>query len=123
MLRTSWLPIAPALLRVALLIPGLLLTGCAHRPPAVPTPAERLLLDGLTRDPFVQVDNMVREEDGYLSVRTRQGNVIASYRFMPADDSVSTLVIRRIDERQELPVVWTPGVGTGPEPRGLPAGR
>ena len=118
MLRTSWLPIAFLLLTVALL-----LAGCAQRPPAVPTPAERVLLEGLTRDPFVQVDSIVREDDGYLSVRTRQGNVSASYRLMPADDSVTTLVIRRIDERQELRVVWTPGVGTGPEPRGLPAGR
>ena len=118
MLRTPWLPIAPALLAA-----GLLLAGCAQRPPAVPTPAERVLLDGLTRDPFVQVDSIVRDDDGFLTIRTRQGNVIASYRFMPADDAATTLVIRRIDERQELPVVWTPGVGTGPEPRGLPAGR
>jgi hypothetical protein len=118
MQRTSRLSIAPVLLAVSLV-----LAGCAQRPPAVLTAEERVLLDGLTRDPFIQVDSTVREDDGFLTVRTRQGNVIGSYRFMPSDDAVNTLSIRRIDERQELPVVWTPGVGTGPERRGLPAGR
>jgi hypothetical protein len=118
MLRTSRLSIVPVLLAL-----GLALAGCAQRPPAVLTADERVLLDGLTRDQFIQVDSVVREDDGFLTLRTRQGNVMASYRFMPADDSALTLTIRRIDERQELPVVWTPGVGTGPERRGLQAGR
>ncbi len=108
---------------LALLLAPLLASCAAQRAPATPTAAERQLLDQLTRDPFVIVETVAREDDGFLTVRTRQGSTFASYRFMPADDAREALVIRRIDERQELPVGWTPEVGTGPAPRGLPWGR
>lgn len=94
-------------------------SGCAGRAEVQVSAAEQQLLDGLTRDPFVRIEALTREEDGYLNVRTGQGSTIAYYRLMPAGDGKDDLVVRRVDEAQELPVVWTDGIGTGPERRGL----
>lgn len=112
-----------AMRRLSLLvIPALLVlcsTGCAWRKPEPPTAAEAQLLQQLTRDPFVRIDYQVREEDGYLTVRTSQGNVTRNYRLMPANDSGGPLVIRWMDEAQVLPVAWSEDqLGTGPKWRG-----
>ncbi len=93
--------------------------GCAWRKPEPPTAAEAQLLAELTRDPFIRVEYQVREEDGYLTVRTAQGNVSRTYRLMPANDSGGPLVIRWMDEAQVLPVAWSEDqLGTGPKWRG-----
>jgi hypothetical protein len=97
-------------------------SACAWRPvqPVVLTAEEEQLLVGLTRDPFVVVVGREREEDGFLTLRTMQGRVPVAYRFMPANDSGAPLVIRRIDDRQQLPVAWSEDqLGTGPQPRGI----
>ena len=105
--------------RFDLLLAVCALGGCGKRPEAAVTPVEQKLIDGLTRDQFVRVESITREEDGWLSIRTGQGSTTVYYRLMPAADGQTELVARRVDEAQELPVVWTVGIGTGPEPRGL----
>jgi hypothetical protein len=97
-------------------------SACAWRPakPVVLTAEEEQLLIGLTRDPFVVVIGREREEDGFLTLRTMQGRVPVAYRFMPANDSGAPLVIRRIDDRQQLPVAWSEDqLGTVLQPRGI----
>lgn len=114
MMRTC----APILLAVLIaLAPAL--GGCSSRVVPKLTAPEQQLLDSLTRDPFVRVIAFTREEDGFVTVHTGQGNTEAYYRLMPAGDGREDLVVRRVDEAQELPVVWTDGIGTGPAPRGV----
>ena len=111
---------APILLAALIaLAPALGLGGCSSRVAPKLTAPEQQLLESLTRDPFVRVEAITREEDGFLTVHTGQGSTDAYYRFMPAGDGKEDLVARRVDEAQELPVVWADGIGTGPEPRGL----
>jgi hypothetical protein len=114
MMRTC----APILL-AALIALAPALGGCSSRVQPKLTAAEQQLLDSLTRDPFVRVVATTREEDGFLTVHTGQGSTDAYYRFMPAGDGKDDLVVRRVDEAQELPVTWTEGIGTGPAQRGL----
>lgn len=100
----------------------LLLAGCARSsgPVAVLTAEERQLVVQLTRDPFVIVDATTREDDGYVTLRTRQADTIAYYRLMPTGDAKPELVIRRLDEQLHLPVAWSEDqLGTGPAPRGI----
>jgi hypothetical protein len=97
-------------------------SACAWRPvkPVVLTAEEEQLLVGLVRDPFIVIVGREREDDGFLTLRTMQGRIPVAYRFMPANDSGAPLVIRRIDDRQHLPVAWSEDqLGTGPQPRGI----
>ena len=106
----------PSGLSVLLMV--LFTAGCARQAPP-PTAPEAQLLEQLTRDPFVVIDYQHREEDGYLTVRTRQGKVTRMYRLMPANDGGGPLVIRWLDESQVLPVAWSEDrLGTGPQWRG-----
>ncbi len=100
----------------------LAISGCARTSPAlvVVTAEERQLMTQLTRDPFVVIKSSVREEDGYVTIRTQQGNVVAYYRLMPAGDANPELTIRRLDEQLHLPVAWSEDhLGTGPADRGI----
>lgn len=97
----------------------MLSTGCDRRAALQVSVAEAELLEQLTRDPFVRIDYKQREEDGYLTIRTAQGNTTRYYRLMPANDGGGPLVIRWLDESQSLPVAWSEDhLGTGPRWRG-----
>ena len=114
------LPFRPFVVLVA----GLALVcsaGCMERKVEKPTAAEQQLIVQLTRDPFVRVESLLREEDGWLTVRTAQGSEVILYRLMPANDGGGPLTIRRVDSDQVLPVAWSDDerLGTGPQPRGL----
>lgn len=98
---------------------ALWLPGCARRDSLQITAVEAQLLTQLARDPFVRIDYKQREEDGYLTIRTVQGNTTRYYRLMPANDGGAPLVIRWLDEAQALPVAWSEDhLGTGPRWRG-----
>ncbi len=106
----------PSVLPVLLV--ALFTASCARQAPP-PTAVEAQLLEQLTRDPFVVIDYQHREEDGYLTVHTRQGKIYRIYRLMPANDGGGPLVIRWLDESQVLPVAWSEDrLGTGPQWRG-----
>ncbi len=116
-------PAASARRSTAFAVLGLLglvaLAGCAPpRAPVVYTELERQLLTQLTRDPFIVVQAVTREADGFITVRTLQGDTVAWYRLMPAEGA-DTPQLRRVDDRQTLSVAWTDELGTGPAPRGL----
>jgi hypothetical protein len=99
-----------------------LLAGCTPRtaPQVQLSEAETMLVAELTRDTFVRVEAMSRDDDGFVTLRTAQGRVTAWYRLMPSGQGSDVLVVRRIDDRQELRVAWSEDqVGTGPAPRGI----
>lgn len=109
-----------ALCGVALLT--VLLVGCASRTASQVklSEAEQTLIAELTRDSFIRVEAISRDDDGFVTLRTSQGRTTAWYRLMPTALGIDTLVVRRIDDRQELPVAWSEDqVGTGPAPRGI----
>ena len=88
--------------------------------PVVLNDQERVLMTQLTRDQFVIPESMVREDDGFVTVRTRQGDTVAYYRLMPASDAKTDLSIRRLDEQLRLQIAWSEDrLGTGPTPRNL----
>ena len=87
--------------------------------PAKPTPEELVLIDQITRDPFVQVAGLQRDSEGRLLVTTTQGPKTVHYMLAPITDGGNTLVIRLVGEDMELMTSIEPGKGTGPEPRGL----
>ena len=99
-----------------------LTAGCARSGalPVVLTEEERVLMTQLTRDPFIISESMIREDDGFVTVRTRQGDTVAYYRLMPSTDAKTELSIRRIDEQLRLQIAWSEDrLGTGAPPRGL----
>ena len=110
-----------SLMRCAVFFLCLALTaGCARSGalPVVLTEEERVLMTQLTRDPFIISESMIREDDGFVTVRTRQGDTVAYYRLMPATDAKTELSIRRLDEQLRLQVTWSEDhLGTGPAPR------
>ena len=112
-----------SLMRCAVFFLCLALTaGCARSGalPVVLTEEERVLMTQLTRDPFIISESMIREDDGFVTVRTRQGDTVAYYRLMPATDAKTELSIRRLDEQLRLQVTWSEDhLGTGAPPRGL----
>ena len=99
-----------------------LLASCARSAgqPVVLSKEEQVLVTQLARDQFVVVHSMLREEDGFVTLRTQQGDTVAYYRLMPANDAQTVLSIRRLDEELRLKVAWSEDrLGTGPAPRGI----
>jgi hypothetical protein len=113
----------PPPMRIGIFIIAIiLLASCARSvaPPVVLSAEEKVLITQLARDQFVVVQSMLREEDGYLTLRTQQGYTVAYYRLMPANDAKSELSIRRLDEALRLQIAWSEDhLGTGPSPRGI----
>jgi hypothetical protein len=113
----------PPPMRIGIFVIGIvLLASCARSaaPPVVLSAEEQVLITQLSRDQFVVVRSMLREEDGYLTLRTQQGNTVAYYRLMPANDAKTELSIRRLDEELRLQIAWSEDhLGTGPAPRGV----
>ena len=112
------MPTARVLLLASLLLATQVVAGCSRLIQPTLTPVEHDLIAELTRDPFLRVRSILREEDGYLTVTTTQGDTTVHYRLMPATDG-GEILIRHLDEQQELPVVWTGDIGTRAPRRGL----
>ena len=116
MTRHDYPPMRCALFLLCLVM----VASCARSTarPVVLTDQERVLMTQLTRDPFVIPESMIREDDGFVTVRTRQGNTVAYYRLLPATDAKTDLSIRRLDEQLRLQIAWSEDhLGTGPAPR------
>jgi hypothetical protein len=80
------------------------LAGCAPRPEVVVSPEERLLLDHLTRDRFVVIERLDRDEDDRLVIRTQQGVQVRRYRIQPDIALGGRLRIHRLVDDALLPV-------------------
>ncbi len=99
----------------------LLLGGCESRDAdhGQVSAEELVLLDRLTRDPFVEIVDKVRGDDGYLVVTTRQGDRLAYYLIAPDGPASRQLRIRRMDEDFSIEAGIQQRPGTGPDPRGI----
>ena len=106
-------------LAVPVLFLALCGTACAPRTDPTTSAEERVLLDQVLRDPYVVVVRMRRNDDQYLELTTRQGEVEVGYVLAPAIDGGRELTIRRLDNDLLLPAKSGPWPGTGPAPRGL----
>jgi hypothetical protein len=108
---------------MAALLTAALATGCAARAgadPDAPTDEEKVLLDRLARDNFVHITDLLRNDEGYLVVTTRQGDTYVRYLLSPANEATRQLTIHRLVETLEVVEGPDAGpVGTGPAPRGL----
>ncbi|MBA2481208.1 MAG: hypothetical protein H0V44_11145 [Planctomycetes bacterium] len=80
---------------------------------------ERVLLTRLTRDPFIHITDLRRDDEDHLQVTTRQGDTIARYELSPENAASKELVIHRLVEEFHMRVSESDSIGTGPEPRGL----
>jgi hypothetical protein len=116
------------MLRTRLVLAGSLLTalalaGCKAReqdPESTHVTAEeQVLLDRLTRDPFIIISDRRRGDDGYLVVTTHQGKTRVRYLLAPDGPALKQLKVRRMVEEFELRVSEPDRLGTGPAPRGL----
>jgi hypothetical protein len=86
-----------AMLRLAVLVCLLAAAGCAPaRPlqPVEPTAAERRLIQYLTRDPYVTIERLERNDDGQLVVSTVQGGGHCRYLLAPDAPDDPTLRLR-----------------------------
>jgi hypothetical protein len=95
------------------------LVGCSQREtePLQVTEEEQAMLTHLTRDSFVRVTGLQRNDEGRLVVTTQQGNTTVRYQFAPENAASKQLRIRRMAEEFELKVGASDQLGTGPEPR------
>jgi hypothetical protein len=103
-------------------------SGCDRGDPTVrawgvpsppPTPAERILLDQVTRDAFVQIAGMERDSEDRLLVTTTQGNRTVRYLLAPAADGGQDLVVRHVNEDLELVTAVEPRRSAKEPTRGL----
>jgi hypothetical protein len=99
-----------------------MLAGCDPRDPesANISEEENALLVRLTRDPFIEIIDRRRNDEGRLIVTTQQGNTRVRYLIAPDAPVSKELKIRRMVEDFELKVEEPDRIGVGPEPRGLP---
>jgi hypothetical protein len=108
-------------MRAAVLCAVLLLAGCG-----VPstrgvqtTPAELQLLEYLTRDPYVQVTHLERDDDGHLLIVTQQGNGRRRFLIAPDAPTSDRLRLRPLRDACTLDTADNDTPGGGPPPRGL----
>jgi hypothetical protein len=103
---------------LSLLVIPLLCSSCGwqERVAVAPTPEERVLLGQLTRDPYVEVMDLDRNDLEHLVVTTRQGSTRVRYVFKPARPGDTQLLIHKLDDRARLEVSESDQLGTGPQP-------
>jgi hypothetical protein len=95
--------------------------GCSSRSddPLTLKDDERVLLTHLTRDPYIRITDLRRDEDEHLVVSTVQGDTVARYLLAPDNPATKELKIRRLIDDFQMRVDPSDQIGTGPEPRGL----
>jgi hypothetical protein len=96
---------------------GLLSTGCTgDRAEAPPTAEEQVLLAQITRDRFVKITLIERNDVEQLVVTTQQGSHNVRYVLKPARPGDANLMIHKINDRSVLNVEVSEQSGTGPQP-------
>ncbi len=95
---------------------GLLSTGCTgDRAEAPPTAEEQVLLAQITRDRFVKITLIERNDVEQLVVTTQQGSHNVRYVLKPARPGDAKLMIHKINDRSVLNVEVSEQSGTGPQ--------
>lgn len=105
----------------SLLLPAviaLLVCGCTTttRNDAAPTAEEQVLLGQITRDPYIEIIELERDDVSHLVVTTRQGSQRVRYVLKPSNPGEMALNVHRINDRSVLEVSESDQLGTGPQP-------
>jgi len=111
------MPSATRLLLPLITLLALFTSGCGGdvRAEVVVTPEEQALIGQITRDPYVEVLDLERNDLEHLVVTTRQGSQRVRYELMPARPGIATLMIHRINDRSVVEVSESDQLGTGPQ--------
>lgn len=111
------MPFAPRLLLPLIAMVALLATGCGGdtRAQVVATPEEQVLIDQITRDIYIEVIDLERNDLEHLVVTTRQGSQRVRYVLKPARLGEATLMLHKINDRSVIEVSESDQLGTGPQ--------
>lgn len=96
----------------------LLASGCttSTRADIVPTSEEQVLLGRITRDPYIEIVELERNDLEQLVVTTSQGSQRVRYVLKPSNPGEMALNVHRINDRSMLEVSESDQLGTGPQP-------
>jgi hypothetical protein len=116
--RSLFAPLATPAILAALAVG---LCGCAERDTVELriSAQEQVLLDRLSRDPLLEIVDTKRNDDGYLVVSTRQGDIEAQYLLAPDGPASKQITIRRMDPGFWIESAVSPTPGVGPAERGI----
>ncbi|MBA3698815.1 MAG: hypothetical protein H0W78_08170 [Planctomycetes bacterium] len=105
---------APLLL---LAVVALLASGCttSTRADTVPSSEEQVLLGQITRDPYIEIVDLERNDLEHLVVTTRQGSQRVRYVLKPSNPGEMALNVHRINDRSLLEISESDQLGTGPQ--------
>ena len=94
------------------------LGGCGTKPRAVAgiSPTEQILIEQLTRDPFVIVDHFERDDLEQLIITTIQGSARVRYIIKPIQPGSQQLNIHKINDRSQLEISESEQRGTFQQP-------
>ncbi len=111
------MPPASAASLVLLTLFALLMVGCSGdtRTEAPPSAEERVLLAQITRDPYIEIMDLERNDLDQLVVTTRQGSHRVRYVLKPTNPGELALNVHRINDRSVLEVSESDQLGTGPQ--------
>lgn len=98
---------------IALVAPG---CGGDARVEVPPSAEEQVLIGQITRDPYISIVDLERNDLDHLVVTTRQGSHLVRYVLMPSNPGDLALNIHRINDRSVLEVSESEQLGTGPQP-------
>jgi hypothetical protein len=96
---------------------ALLNSGCAgdSRAETPPTQEEQVLIGQITRDPYMELVDLERNDLDQLVVTTRQGSLLVRYVLKPSNPGDMALNVHRINDRSTLEVSKSDQLGTGPQ--------
>jgi hypothetical protein len=111
------MPSAPRLLLPLIAILCLLTSGCGDdvRAQVVATPEEQVLISQITRDPYIEILDLERNDLDHLVVTTRQGSQRVRYVLQPARPGEAALMVHKINDRSMVEVSESDQLGTGPQ--------
>lgn len=103
---------------LSLAVIALLTSGCTgdSRAEAPPTQEEQVLIGQITRDPYMEIIELERNDLDQLVVTTRQGSQRVRYVLKPSNPGEMALNVHRINDRSMLEVSESDQLGTGPQP-------
>jgi hypothetical protein len=111
------MPSATRLLLPLIALLTLLITGCGSdaRAPVAATLEEQVLIGQITRDPYIEVLDLERNDLDHLVVTTRQGSQRVRYELKPARPGEAALMVHKINDRSVVEVSESDQLGTGPQ--------